>query len=98
MKNTVQKGLALTAALLIVGCAASKTSNNETQQKKADNSDSDMGQCSGVNACKSSASCAVLGQNSCAGQNTCKGKGWLPLSQKDCQTRGGRFTGFKKQG
>lgn len=92
MKNTVQKtrlALATTAAFLIAGCASD---SKETMPV----ADTDMGQCSGVNSCKGTGSCAVPGQNSCASQNSCKGKGWMPLTKSDCQERGGKFAGFKK--
>lgn len=82
--------LAATAALLISGCAST-----EKQPEAAANSGSEMGQCSGVNSCKGTGSCATA-SSSCAGQNACKGKGWLPLNKAECESRGGKFSGFKK--
>lgn len=95
MKNTVKNRLVLTAAVLITGCASSTHSGNDSSTN-ATAQDTDMGQCTGVNSCKGTASCAVPGQNSCAGQNSCKGKGWIPLTKADCQSRDGKFSGFKK--
>jgi len=40
-------------------------------------------QCTGVNGCKGQSACKTA-ENSCKGQNTCKGKGFLELTQKDC--------------
>ncbi len=94
MKNMVKNRLALTAALLLAGCASS--SSDAPGNKVATEQDGDMGQCTGVNSCKGTTSCAASGQNHCAGQNTCKGKGWLPLSKAECNTRGGKFLGFNK--
>lgn len=95
MKNTTKNRLALTAAVLISGCASSSPVAN-TDGNNTTTENTDMGQCTGINSCKGSASCAVSGQNNCAGQNTCKGKGWLPLSKKECQSQNGKFSGFEK--
>jgi hypothetical protein len=40
-------------------------------------------QCVGVNACKGQSSCKSA-HNSCKGQNSCKGKGFVEMTQKDC--------------
>ncbi len=39
--------------------------------------------CEGVNACKGQSACATA-DNACSGHNSCKGKGFLKLSQADC--------------
>ncbi len=96
MKNSTKNRLALTAAVLLSGCASSPATNHSSNSNKMPTENTDMGQCTGINSCKGSASCAVSGQNNCAGQNTCKGKGWIPLSKADCNARHGRFIGFRK--
>ncbi len=92
MKNMTKNRLALTAAVLISGCASSTSVVNS---RNMTTEDSNMGQCNGINACKGSASCAVSGQNHCAGQNTCRGKGWVALSKSDCNAQNGSFSDFE---
>ena len=41
--------------------------------------------CDGVNGCQGQSACATA-DNSCAGQNGCKGKGFLKLTQAECDT------------
>ncbi len=48
--------------------------------------------CYGVNACKGETSCKTAG-NACKGQNSCKGTGWLPMSQAECDAKGGTVEG-----
>lgn len=85
--------VATTAALLIAGCSSSQPVARTTN---AGGSGGTLGQCTGVNACKGTSSCATSG-STCAGQNACKGKGWLPLTKKDCSERSGRFSAFNRE-
>jgi hypothetical protein len=39
--------------------------------------------CDGVNSCKGQSSCKST-SNSCKGQNSCKGKGFVEMTQKQC--------------
>jgi hypothetical protein len=39
--------------------------------------------CDGVNSCKGQSSCKSA-SNSCKGQNSCKGKGFVEMTQKQC--------------
>jgi hypothetical protein len=39
--------------------------------------------CEGVNACKGQSACSTA-NNACQGHNSCKGKGYLMLSQAEC--------------
>jgi hypothetical protein len=39
--------------------------------------------CTGVNSCKGQSSCKSA-SNSCKGQNSCKGKGFVEMTQKEC--------------
>jgi len=40
--------------------------------------------CEGVNACKGQSACATAG-SSCASKNACKGKGFLMMSEAECE-------------
>ena len=44
--------------------------------------------CAGVNSCKGTSDCKTA-ENACKGQNVCKGHGWLALTAKECQDKGG---------
>ena len=39
--------------------------------------------CMGVNACKGQSACKSA-NNACKGQNSCKGKGFVEMTQKEC--------------
>jgi len=39
--------------------------------------------CEGVNACKAQSDCKTA-TNDCAGQNECKGKGFVAMTQEEC--------------
>ncbi|MFQ5458662.1 MAG: hypothetical protein ACE5FC_09490 [Myxococcota bacterium] len=39
--------------------------------------------CDGVNACKGQSECKTA-TNDCAGQNACKGKGFVAMTQEEC--------------
>ena len=41
--------------------------------------------CEGVNGCKGQSGCAT-DHSACAGQNSCKGKGWVEMTQDECDT------------
>jgi hypothetical protein len=47
--------------------------------------------CEGVNSCKGTSKCATA-SNSCQGQNSCKGKGYLLLSQAECDAAKAKMT------
>jgi hypothetical protein len=51
--------------------------------------------CTGVNACKGTSECKTA-TNACKGQNSCKGKGFISMSAKDCQDKGGKVEGEKE--
>ncbi len=48
--------------------------------------------CYGVNSCKGATACKTA-DNACKGQNSCKGTGWLPMSQAECDAKGGKVEG-----
>lgn len=45
--------------------------------------------CTGVNACKGQGRCGTA-EHSCKGANACKGQGILPMTQKECEAKGGK--------
>ena len=49
----------------------------------ADADKGDKVKCEGVNGCKGHSACKTA-SNECAGQNGCKGKGFMMMSQADC--------------
>jgi hypothetical protein len=46
--------------------------------------------CFGINECSGQSACDVAGSHECGGQNSCKGKGWILVSQSDCDSKGGK--------
>ena len=53
--------------------------------------------CTGINACAGHGECgAADGSHDCAGKNTCKGKGWVKVSEEECEEKGGEVLGAKK--
>ncbi|BCX82902.1 hypothetical protein MIT9_P2493 [Methylomarinovum caldicuralii] len=45
--------------------------------------------CFGINDCKGQSECATP-NNACKGMNACKGKGFLYVSMKECEAKGGK--------
>jgi hypothetical protein len=62
-----------TAAALLFSTAAISTASAEDAKI----------QCQGVNGCKGQSACKTA-DHGCKGQNSCKGKGFLELTQKEC--------------
>ena len=46
--------------------------------------------CFGINGCSGQSACDVAGSHDCGGQNSCKGKGWILVSQSECDSKGGK--------
>lgn len=44
--------------------------------------------CWGINECKGTTACATA-FNACAGQNDCRGRGYLYVTEQECQAKGG---------
>ncbi|MES1196203.1 MAG: hypothetical protein ABUL58_04580 [Steroidobacter sp.] len=74
MKMTGKSGAAIATAAALLFSSVTVGIANADEAKV---------QCMGVNACKGQSACKTA-SNSCKGQNSCKGKGFLELSQKDC--------------
>jgi hypothetical protein len=64
--------LAAAAAVMFSTAAISTASADDAKVK-----------CTGVNSCKGQSACKSA-NNSCKGQNSCKGKGYLSMTQADC--------------
>jgi hypothetical protein len=77
--------LAMAAAGLMVGCAASQTSSSSVS---ASGDTAELVHCYGVNACKGHNDCKSA-SNSCAGQASCKGTGFVAMPSKACESVGG---------
>jgi hypothetical protein len=50
----------------------------------AEESDDAMVKCDGANSCKGQSTCKT-DSSACAGHNECKGKGFVMLSEADCE-------------
>ena len=67
-------GAAIASAAAVLFSVASITSASADEAKV---------HCTGVNSCKGQSSCKSA-SNSCKGQNSCKGKGFVEMTQKEC--------------
>ena len=74
MSSRVLSGVALAAAAAVMfsTVAVSTASADEGKVK-----------CEGVNSCKGHSACKSA-NNACKGQNSCKGKGWMEMTQAQC--------------
>jgi hypothetical protein len=71
-KTLSRVALAAAAAVMFSTAALSTASADEAKVK-----------CAGVNSCKGHSACKSA-NNACKGQNSCKGKGFLEMTQADC--------------
>ena len=67
--------LALATAAAVMFSTAPLTAANAADEAKV--------KCEGVNACKGTSACGTSA-NACAGKNACKGKGFLMMTQAEC--------------
>ena len=74
MNSRILTGVALAAAAAVMFStgAASLARADEAKVK-----------CEGVNSCKGHSACKSA-NNACKGQNSCKGKGFLQMTQAEC--------------
>ncbi|MEM9461035.1 MAG: hypothetical protein AAGF11_43120 [Myxococcota bacterium] len=103
MHKSITTAFALTAAALFVGCGKKPpTSPPEgadaapasSDAASSDAADADTGpdvKCLGINECAGQGACDIAGAHDCGGQNECKGKGWILVSQSECETKGGEI-------
>jgi len=88
MNPAFKTSFAVTVAALFVG-GCSKSGESAEAASAASEASADV-KCLGINACKGQAQCGgAPGGHACAGQNECKGKGWLKVSQAECDEKGG---------
>ena len=72
--NVKKKGAAIAAAAAVLFGSLPMTAVHADEAKV---------KCMGVNSCKGTSACATP-TNACQGQNSCKGKGYLVLTQAEC--------------
>jgi hypothetical protein len=73
MSKSVSGAAIATAAALLFSVASITTASADEAKVH----------CDGVNSCKGQSSCKSA-SNSCKGQNSCKGKGFVEMTQKQC--------------
>ncbi len=73
MSKSVSGAAIATAAALLFSVASIATASADEAKVH----------CTGVNSCKGQSSCKSA-SNSCKGQNSCKGKGFVEMTQKEC--------------
>jgi hypothetical protein len=74
MNSRILSGVALAAAAAVVFSSAPLSTARADDAKV---------KCQGVNSCKGHSACKSA-NNACKGQNSCKGKGFMMLTQADC--------------
>lgn len=74
MNSRKLSGIALAAAAAIMFSTVAATSAGADEAKV---------KCQGVNSCKGQSACKSA-SNSCKGQNSCKGKGFVQMTQAQC--------------
>lgn len=96
MSKNLPTTLALAAAALFVqGCHHAKTDG--ATKTPDDGAKAAQIKCFGVNECSGQGACNVpdgrveAGSkgHACGGQNECRGKGWILLTQAECDAKGG---------
>jgi hypothetical protein len=74
MSHSKLSSAALAAAAAVLFSAGTTTVSAADEAKV---------KCEGVNACKGQSQCATA-TNGCSGQNSCAGKGYLEMTQAEC--------------
>lgn len=85
MTNDMTKAAFATAAAALFATACAGGTPEASEPVAA----GDTVKCLGAHECKGQSQCGVEGGHGCAGQNECKGKGWVKLTQSDCEAKGG---------
>ena len=73
MNSRILSGVALAAAAAVMFSTAASTVRADEAKVK----------CEGVNSCKGHSACKSA-NNACKGQNSCKGKGFVEMTQAQC--------------
>ena len=68
---------AAAAAAFVLGAGNAALANHHEKGEKV--------HCEGVNACKGMSECKTA-HNECGGLNSCKGKGWIAMTEAECDT------------
>jgi hypothetical protein len=84
MKLDSKSGATLAAAAATLFLAGAVASTVSTPANAA------AGKCFSANACKGQSACKSAA-NSCKGLNSCKGQGFSLMSDKKCDSVGGKF-------
>jgi hypothetical protein len=74
MNSRILSGVALAAAAAVMFSAVGATTARADEGKV---------KCEGVNSCKGHSACKSA-NNACKGQNSCKGKGFMEMTQAQC--------------
>lgn len=106
MHKHLSTTFALTAAaLFLAGCGKSQPStttpggaagstaagSDDATEASADEDDGVAEvKCFGINECSGQSACDVAGSHDCGGQNSCQGKGWILVSQGECERKDGK--------
>lgn len=102
MNKSIASAFAITAATLFLACGKEQPPPNppdtgDASAPEASDADADAAdgvaaadvKCFGINDCSGQSACDVAGSHDCGGQNECKGKGWILVSQSECDSKGG---------
>ncbi len=71
-------------SLIIASAAAALFIAGRAGMAAAEDSDDATVKCDGANSCKGQSACKT-DSSACAGHNECKGKGFVMLSEADCE-------------
>ncbi len=88
MSHSKLSGVALAAAAAVLFSAGTATVSAADEAKV---------KCEGVNACKGQSACGTA-NNACSGQNACAGKGYLELTQAECDAAKAKQAEKQKNG
>jgi hypothetical protein len=90
MSNNTTSFALTAAALFAAACGGSQTpTETPATDTAAATATEDTVKCLGIHDCKGQSACNVEGGHACAGLNDCKGKGWIKVSQAECDEKGG---------
>ncbi len=76
-------------SLLLATAAAALFASGEVLAAEKGKANEGKVHCGGVNACKGTTECKTA-SNACKGKNACAGRGFVILSKKECEAKGGR--------
>ena len=74
---------AFKSGALIAAAAAAMALSGAVSATPVSAGTGDTVHCAGINSCKGKSDCKSA-ENACKGQNSCKGKGFVEMTQKQC--------------